>query len=234
MPLMVTISPSILATRQEPLGKVSVVMIASAAARQPPEASRSIRLGKCGVSRSASRGTPMTPVEAMKTSADFAPTRAAACSAIARVAFAPTAPVNAFELPALTTRARALPLPRRRASRHQSTGAPGIFERVNTPGRRRARREHGDHQIVALLVLIAGFHAAERHARNGEHIGKLGRSERRKSTCGNTIRFRNRAGSRGLYGSPGAPASGRFGPVRRPRPRAAPCRGLCRTPFRRS
>jgi hypothetical protein len=43
----------------------------------------------------------------------------------------PARPVKTFELPAVTTRARALPP--RSASRHHSTGAPGQRFRVNTP-----------------------------------------------------------------------------------------------------
>ena len=79
----------------------------------------------------ASSGSPITPVEARKTSDGLHPTAAAVMSAVSRVASRPDLPVNALALPELTTSARALP-PLRWA-RHQSTGADGHFERVNTP-----------------------------------------------------------------------------------------------------
>ncbi len=182
-------------------------MIDSAAARQPPEASPFKSAGKCVVSRSASRGTPITPVEATKTSAALPPTSAAACSAMARVALAPTAPVKAFELPALTTRARALPRPRFRglaAPVHRRARHLGAREHAR---RRRARGQDRHHQVVAVLVLIAVAMPPS-------------------VTPGMASMFGNRAGARGetvamtaihpceptdaaaLYGTRGLPASG--------------------------
>ena len=73
----------------------------------------------------------MTPVEAMKISFGAAPTAFAAASATWATAAAPTPPVKALALPEFTISARALPP--LRCSRHQSTGAEGHFERVNTP-----------------------------------------------------------------------------------------------------
>ena len=51
--------------------------------------------------------------------------------AVSATASRPRRPVKALALPELTTSARAEPAPS--ASRHQSTGAEGQFERVNTP-----------------------------------------------------------------------------------------------------
>ena len=67
----------------------------------------------------------------MKISLGAAPIALATASATWATAAAPTPPVKALALPELTTSARALP--RGRCARHQSTGAEGHFERVNTP-----------------------------------------------------------------------------------------------------
>ncbi len=67
----------------------------------------------------------------MNTSRGLQPTSAAAASAVAAQASRPARPVNTLALPAFTTTARARPL--RSAARHQSTGAPGHWLRVNTP-----------------------------------------------------------------------------------------------------
>src|SRR5262245_4293992 len=79
----------------------------------------------------ASSGSPITPVDARNTSEDLQPAAAAAMFAVSLVAAPPDLPVNALALPELTTSARAVP--RLRCARHQSTGAEGHFERVNTP-----------------------------------------------------------------------------------------------------
>src|SRR5437762_11084461 len=79
----------------------------------------------------ASSGSPMTPVEAMKTSPALHPTALAAASAVMRVASLPFLPVKALALPELTTRARALPA--FRPSLHHEIGAEHVLERVSTP-----------------------------------------------------------------------------------------------------
>ncbi len=79
----------------------------------------------------ASSGSPITPVEAMKTWLARQPATSAAMSAVSFTACAPVLPVKAFALPEFTTSARACP--RSRFLRHQSTGAEGHFERVRTP-----------------------------------------------------------------------------------------------------
>src|SRR5262249_13291862 len=79
----------------------------------------------------ASSGSPITPVDARNTSEGLQPAAAAAMLAVSVVAPRPDLPVNALALPELTTSARAAP--RLRCARHQSTGAEGHFERVQTP-----------------------------------------------------------------------------------------------------
>src|SRR5205823_6388248 len=79
----------------------------------------------------ASSGSPMTPVDARKTSSGRQPDALAAISAVSSTAAWPLIPVKALALPEFTTSARADPL--FRATRHQSTGAEGHLERVNTP-----------------------------------------------------------------------------------------------------
>ncbi len=79
----------------------------------------------------ASSGSPITPVEARKTSSALQPLALAASAAVSLVATRPLLPVKALALPELTTSARAFPA--RKWVRHHSTGADGHFERVNTP-----------------------------------------------------------------------------------------------------
>ena len=79
----------------------------------------------------ASRGSPMTPVEEQNTSSAPQPAAFAACSTVTRTASRPFMPVKALALPELTTSARARP--DFRLSRHLSTAAERVFERVRTP-----------------------------------------------------------------------------------------------------
>ena len=130
-PLMVTAAPSIAAPRVAPLGKVSVVMIARAACSQAPGESDATAAGSAATIFSPAGGSPMTPVEEMKTSRARQPTSRAMARAVSSTTARPRRPVKVFELPELTTRARALP-PLRQA-RHHSTGAPAVSERVKTP-----------------------------------------------------------------------------------------------------
>src|SRR5580658_7002825 len=106
-------------------------MIASAAARQPPAAPSSASVPRILVMRFAGSGSPMTPVEARKTSPGLQPTMAAADSATWRAPSRPALPVKALALPLFTTRARADPL--ERLALHQSTGADAVLDLVNTP-----------------------------------------------------------------------------------------------------
>src|SRR5216683_4490798 len=79
----------------------------------------------------ASSGSPITPVDARNTSDGLQPAALAAMSAVSLVAARPDLPVKALALPELTTSATALPP--LSCARHQSTGADGHLDRVNTP-----------------------------------------------------------------------------------------------------
>jgi len=71
---------------------------------------------------SAGGGSPITPVEEMKTCFGSHPSRRAVVAAVASTTSLPVRPVKVFELPELTTMPRALPPARH--SRHHETGAP--------------------------------------------------------------------------------------------------------------
>src|SRR3977135_4231370 len=79
----------------------------------------------------ASSGSPITPVEARKTCDGLQRVAAAAILAVSLVASRPDLPVKAVALPELTTSTLATPC--LSCARHQSTGADGHFDRVNTP-----------------------------------------------------------------------------------------------------
>src|ERR1700745_4358633 len=79
----------------------------------------------------ASSGSPITPVDARKTSDGLQPAALGAVSAGELVCARRGVPVKALALPELTTSARAAPA--LRCARHQSTGADGHFDRVKTP-----------------------------------------------------------------------------------------------------
>ncbi len=106
-------------------------MIALAASRKRPGAAFAASFAITPSKRCAGSGSPITPVEARKTSAGLQPEAFAARFAVNAVASRPVLPVNALALPELTTSARALPL--LSLARHHSTGADGHFERVSTP-----------------------------------------------------------------------------------------------------
>ncbi len=131
MPQMVTVVLPIFASAVAPLGKVSVVMMALAAASQFPGAAAATRPSMTPSKARASSGSPMTPVEARKTSTGRQPAAFDAMSAVSLVASRPLRPVKALALPELTT--RTLARPALIWSRHQSTGADGHFDRVKTP-----------------------------------------------------------------------------------------------------
>ncbi len=131
MPLMTTCALPIRAVRVAPLGKVSVVMMAAAACSQPRGLVSAAKAGSAATILAEGGGSPMTPVEAMKTSWGLQPTACAAAWAVRLTVSMPLRPVKALELPELTTTARARPW--RRPARHQSTGAEAIAERVKTP-----------------------------------------------------------------------------------------------------
>src|ERR1700730_12744399 len=130
-PLIRTVLPAIVAVAVAPFGKVSVVMIARAAGSQAVGSSSGTIFGRAPEIRSAGGGSPITPVEEMKISRGLQPKSCAATAAVRSQTSRPARPVNTLALPELTTIARAKP-PGRQA-RHQSTGAPGVADCVNTP-----------------------------------------------------------------------------------------------------
>jgi hypothetical protein len=131
MPLMRTSALPSLAVAVASFGKVSVVMIARAAARQFSGRAASAALRSTLPITSASSGSPITPVEAMNTSPVLQPVASAVSAAVRFTAAMPFAPVKALALPEFTTSAQARPCVKR--ARHHSTGADGHFERVRTP-----------------------------------------------------------------------------------------------------
>ena len=111
-------------------------MIARAAASHPPADAPSMASSSFAVIRPHGSGSPMTPVEEMKTSAGSQPSAAAPASAVRRTASSPSAPVKALALPEFTIKSRAEPWLsplRARLARHQSTGAERVLEVVKTP-----------------------------------------------------------------------------------------------------
>ena len=131
IPLTVTSAPPMRTRRVAPLGKVSVVMIAAAAPRQSSSPRSAFRPSKQPISFSSGRVSPMTPVEATKTSRLRQPIRPRSASIERATESSPARPVKALALPALTSRARARPPAS--ACRHHSTGTDAVFERVRTP-----------------------------------------------------------------------------------------------------
>ncbi len=89
----------------------------------------------------------------------------------------PARPVKTLALPELTTMARAVPRGRQR--RHQSTGAPGVSERVNTPATAVPGSSDRQHQIAAVAIANAAALRAEPHPGDRRQIGKSLRRERR-------------------------------------------------------
>ena len=131
MPLIVTGTPPSLTVAVATFGKVSVVMIArprsSIAGRGLTRERLEHAVEFAGIERladHAGRGE----IDLVGGCSRRPSPRAAAVSAIACLPFLP---VKALALPELTTSARAVPS--FSASRHQSTGADGHFERVKTP-----------------------------------------------------------------------------------------------------
>ena len=130
MPASVTVLPSTTARVSAPLAKVSVVEMVSAAASQLHSGASNAAFSPASA-LSLGKGTPMTPVEETNTSLSAQPRCVATCRVMASTASRPRKPVKAFELPALTTSARARPP--FRLSRHSSTSLEQQTLRVVTP-----------------------------------------------------------------------------------------------------
>src|SRR5215468_375948 len=131
MPQIVTTASPSLAVAVAPFGKVSVVMMALAAASKLPGFAAATRPSITRSKAWASSGSPITPVEARSTSPGLQLAAWAVLAAVYRVASRPVRPVKALAFPELTTSPRALPA--LILSRHQSTAADGHFDLVNTP-----------------------------------------------------------------------------------------------------
>ena len=106
-------------------------MMARAASCQP--AVPLARSSNCAARTGTSRGSPMTPVEAISTCPESQPRRDAMPRQLSSTASMPPDPVKAFALPALTRMARASAGLAASASRHQITGAAAVSDRVKTP-----------------------------------------------------------------------------------------------------
>ena len=89
-------------TAVSPLAKVSVVMMARAAAAMAPLSSVSASSASLAVIRSCGRGSPITPVEDENTRVSGSPKTSATAAVTARVETTPFLPVKALELPELT------------------------------------------------------------------------------------------------------------------------------------
>ena len=98
-----TVKPSVAAT--ECLGRVSVVMIASAASIPPSSLRLATTCGKPLLILSSGSGTPMRPVDSTTTSSSERLSRAAVCAAMAMASDSPWAPVTALATPELITTA---------------------------------------------------------------------------------------------------------------------------------
>src|SRR5262249_13882316 len=131
MPQMVTGAVPSRVMAAAPLGNVSVGMIAWAAACQAPGAAPGTSWSITAPNLVPSSGSPIRRVAAGNPSAGLQPAAWAAMLAVSLDAARPDLPVKALALPELTTSARAAPP--LRCARHQSTGADGHFDRVNTP-----------------------------------------------------------------------------------------------------
>ncbi len=130
MPLMVTLAPPYRAEAVTVLGKVSVVSMARAASSHRSSAALSMSCGTTRKMSAGSNGSPITPVEAMKTSDGLHPEAAATPLATALTQATPACPVKAFAFPALTMIARAL---EPTWAAHHSTGAERVSDRVKAP-----------------------------------------------------------------------------------------------------
>lgn len=119
------------------LDRVSVVMMAVAKGSAAPSSSS----GRCSTPLSTlSIGSrwPMTPVDAVMTSASPTASTLARASAMSALSRAPCCPVAAFATPALTTRARS-GAPLAYSSRLRVTQAAAVVERVPAKAQAQSR-----------------------------------------------------------------------------------------------
>ena len=110
IPFIVTVALPIFAVAVATFGNVSVVMIARAAARKSPACARVTSPSITPSKACALSGSPITPVEARKTSTGLQPAAREAICAVNLQASRPLLPVKALAFPELTTRTSAFPL----------------------------------------------------------------------------------------------------------------------------
>ncbi len=114
-------------------GNGSVVMIARAALAPPVADNCETAAGMPRRIASILRFTPMTPVDATRTSSRAQPREEAVSATISRASFIPSGPVHAFAQPLLVMTAWATPLLVASCSSVTSTGAALARLVVNTP-----------------------------------------------------------------------------------------------------
>src|SRR3954465_15619870 len=140
-------------------------MMALAASNQKSPVASACILSSTPENLVASRGSPMTPVDARKISFSPQPTAAAADFAVSSVAARPFKPVKALALPELTTTARATPCGR--LVRQKSTGAEGHFDLVKTPATAAGASNTIISTSVRFLYLMPAEAVARRTPRSG-------------------------------------------------------------------
>ncbi len=139
MPPMVTGRPATSTRRAASFGRVSVVMIASAA-RRPPWGERPFTsLGNPARILSIGSGCPITPVDAISTWRGEMRSSSPVMRVISRASLMPCSPVHTLEQPADARIAWARPS--RTCSCETSTGAPLIWLVVNTAAARAGDEE---------------------------------------------------------------------------------------------
>ncbi len=134
IPPSVTLTSPMLARAAPSFGRVSVVIIARAAAWPASESRRNSAVASrmpCAT-RSIGRCCPITPVDITNTPAAGSSIASAASRAISRASACPCAPVMAFAQPLLITRARMLSGCRRSSSRSKVTAGDWILLVVKT------------------------------------------------------------------------------------------------------
>jgi len=123
MPAILAVPPESFTSTPNAFGKVSVVMIASAASHHCVEPEVAFSEGMAPAIFSTGSCWPITPVEATSTSPALRSKACAVDSAISRAFCIPAAPVAALALPLLQMTARILPPEADNAAFDSSTGA---------------------------------------------------------------------------------------------------------------
>ena len=134
MPPSVTTRPFTSTRSAASLGRVSVVMMASAAARPPCGESDFTSFGIAARTLSIGNGTPMTPVAAISTCVCGTRSRSATVLVISRASLTPRSPVQTLAQPLEARMAWAAPV--RACSMETSTGAPLTWLLVKTAAER--------------------------------------------------------------------------------------------------